>query len=133
VSVLYTTTGRGTGKAYVPRQLVVTLTTAGPVNTHPGLTYEVEATTDTCGDVTFTFEPGTAYGEVFGRNGWAEWGTCTSPATDSSVELLTVKVDGDEVVWSFGLRSTPLEVGTELTDFRHGSTRRTPPCRSRRA
>lgn len=118
VSVLYTTAGRGTGKAYVPRQLVVTLTLAGPVATNPGLTYEVEATTDTCGDVAFTFEPGTPYSEVVGVNGWADWGTCTSSSGDGGVELITAIVKGDSVVWTFGLRSTPLELGTEFTEFR---------------
>lgn len=118
VSVLYTTAGRGSGKTYVPRQLVVTLTLAGPVATNAGLTFEVEATTDTCDDVTFTFEPGTPYGDVVGVNGWADWGSCTTAAADGGVELITANVKGDSIVWTFSLKSTPLELGTELTDFR---------------
>lgn len=116
VSVLYTTEGKGTGKAYAPKKLVVTLTLAGQVVTDPGFTYEVEATTDTCGDVAFTFEPGTPYEGVTGRNGWALWGSCK--VADSSYELLTVKADGSTVIWTFNLKATPLEIGTVFEDFR---------------
>lgn len=116
VSVLYTTEGNGSGKAYVPKKLVVTLTLAGEVVTDPGYTYEVEAMTDTCGDVAFTFEPGTPYEDVTGLNGWAVWGSCT--VGDSSYELLTVKTKGSTVIWTFNLKATPLEIGTVLEDFR---------------
>lgn len=115
-SVLYTTAGTGSGKAYVPKKLVVTLTMAGPVSSEPGLTYEVEAATDSCGDVTFTLEPGTPYGEVTGLNGWADWGDCT--VGDSNVELLTAKIAESTVTWTFGVKATPLKVGTVFTDFR---------------
>lgn len=117
VSVLYTTAGRGAGKAYVPRQLVVTLTLAGPVVEDPGLTYEVEAVTDTCGEVTFTVEPGTVYGQALGLNGWADWGDCTV-GDDSSVELLTAKIQDRTVTWTFGIKATPLRIGTVFRDFR---------------
>jgi hypothetical protein len=118
VSVLYTTAGPGSGRDYRPKQLAVTMRTAGPVLMQAGLTYEVEATTDTCGDVTFTFEPGTPYERVAGVNGWADWGTCSSAAGDSSVELLPVEVSGNAISWTFGLKSTPLKVGTVFRDFR---------------
>lgn len=68
------------------------MTMAGPVVTTPGFTYEVEASTDTCGSVMFTLEPGTAYQDVTGLNGWAEWGDCT--IGDSNIELLTAAVKG---------------------------------------
>jgi hypothetical protein len=116
VSVLYTTVGKGTGKAYTPRSLVVTMTLAGPVMTEPGLTYEVEAATTTCGDVTFTMEPGTPYESLTGLNGWVDWGTCT--VGDSNVELLTVKVKDSTIVWTYGIKASPLELGTVFSDFR---------------
>lgn len=116
VSVLYTTEGTGKGKSYTPKKLVVTLTLAGPAVTDPGFTYEVEASTDTCGDVAFTFEPGTPYEGVTGRNGWAVWGDCT--VGDGAYELLTVKTKGDSVIWTFSLKATPLEIGTVFEDFR---------------
>lgn len=116
VSVLWTTAGKGSGKSYSPKSLVVTMTLAGPPSTDPGVTYEVEATTDTCGDVMFTMEPGTPYESVTGLNGWADWGDCT--VGDSSVELLTVKTKGSSIIWTYGLKASPLELKTVFSDFR---------------
>jgi hypothetical protein len=116
VSVLYTTSGTGQGKAYKPKELLVTMTLAGPVETTPGLTYEVQGTTNTCGDVTFTYEPGTPYEKVTGLNGWANWGSCTDDS-DSNIALLTVTAEGNKLVWEFGLRATPLKVGTTFSAF----------------
>lgn len=115
-SVLWTTTGKGSGKAYSPKSLVVTMTLDGPVRTDPGVTYEVEAATDTCGDVLFTMEPGTPYESLTGLNGWADWGECV--VGDSSVELLTVKTKGSSIIWTYSIKASPLEVGTVFTDFR---------------
>lgn len=116
VSVQWTTTGKGSGKSYSPKSLVVTMTMAGPVAMEPGLTYEAEAATTTCGDVAFTMEPGTPYEAVTGLNGWVDWGDCV--VGDSGVELLTVKVKGPSIVWTYGLKASPLELSTVFSDFR---------------
>jgi hypothetical protein len=116
VSVLWTTTGKGSGKAYVPKQLVVTLTLAAPPSSVPAFTYEVEATTDTCGDVLFTLEQGTPYQDVTGLNGWAQWGDCVL-ADDSNIELLTAKVSGKTVTWAFSLKAIPVKLGSVFSDF----------------
>jgi len=116
VSVLWTTTGKGTGRAYVPKNLVITMTLDGPVRTEPGLTYEVEAETDSCGDVAFTMEPGTPYESLTGLNGWVDWGLCT--VGDGNVELLTVKVKDKAITWTYGIKASPLEIGTEFSRFR---------------
>ena len=118
VSVLYTTTGTGSGKKYVPKKFIVTMTLAGPAEAGPGLTYEVEAATDRCGDVSFTYEPGTPYGAATGRNGWAEWGNCLATDGTESVELLAATANGNKVSWEFSLKATDLKVGTVFTDFR---------------
>ena len=115
LSVLYTTAGTGTGKAYRPTKVVVTMTLAGPA-AGPGYTYEAQAMTDTCGEVTFTAEPGTPYGSVTGLNGWVEWGDCTV-GDDSDVELITAALKGSTIVWTVGIKASPLEVGTVFTDF----------------
>jgi hypothetical protein len=117
VSATWTTTGSGSGKAYKPKQLVVSLTLAAPPSSTPTFTYEVEATTSTCGDVAFTYEPGTPYESVTGLNGWADWGDCLL-ADDSSIELLTPKVKGSTITWSFSLKASPVKAGAVLTDFR---------------
>jgi hypothetical protein len=122
VSVLYATTGTGTGRRYVPKKLLVTMTMAGDVVTEPGLTYEIQAETVPCGTVTFTAEQGSPYSSVTGVNGWADWGTCTVPGSDgapTSVELLPVEVSGKTLQWKFSLKLIPkeLKVGTTFTDF----------------
>lgn len=117
VSTLFTTAGTGSGKRYQPKQLFVTLTMAGPVATNPGLTYEVAAKTSTCGDVEFTFEPGTPYEKITGLNGWASWGSCTNQDGDGAIELLTVTVNGNKIIWEFGLKAISLKVGAVLTGF----------------
>jgi hypothetical protein len=116
-SVLFTTAGKGSGKSYVPKAFSVTMTLAGPVMAGPGLTYEVDANTNTCGLISFTYEPGTAYGRALGLNGWADWGTCTNTAGDGSIELLSPEVDGNKITWTFGLKSTGLKVGTVFNEF----------------
>lgn len=122
VSVLYSTTGTGKGRAYVPKKLVVTMTMAGDVITHPGLTYEVSALTTTCETVTFSAQQGSPYTTVTGLNGWAEWGSCDKPGTDgepSGVELLTAAVKGNTITWSMPIKMLPkgMTLGTVFSDF----------------
>ncbi|HEX8004093.1 MAG TPA: hypothetical protein VF519_15500 [Mycobacteriales bacterium] len=117
VSVTYATTGVGSGRRYVPKKLVVTMTMAGDVITQPGLTYEVEAMTSACDLVTFSAQQGSPYSSVTGVNGWAEWGSCAGAGGD--IELITVKAAGNTLTWSFPLKMIPkdLTVGTTFSDF----------------
>ena len=85
VSVLFSTAGLGTGRAYRPKQFKVTMKTAGPVLKQAGLTYEVEAKSSTCGDITFTFEPGSPYASALGVSGWAMWGSCPGSDGESTI------------------------------------------------
>lgn len=121
VSVTYATTGTGSGRAYVPKKFTVTMVLAGDVITQPGLTYEIDALTDNCGEVTFSAQNGSPYSQITGVNGWADWGSCTKPGTDgpSALELIPVAVKGNTLVWSFPMKSLPenLERGTLFSDF----------------
>ena len=121
VSVTYSTTGTGSGRSYVPKKLVVTLTTAGDVLTNPGITYEVGAMTTSCDLVTFSAQQGTPYSSVVGVNGWAEWGGCDVPGSDgpTNVQLVTVVAKGNTLTWSFPIKMLPkgLKVGTVFSDF----------------
>lgn len=117
-SVLFTTSGKGTGRSYVPKSFSVTLTLAGPPMSGPGLTYEVHATTSKCGDIGFTYEPGTPYERITGLNGWADWGTCDNQAGDSNIELLTVQTSGSKVIWEFGFKAIGLTVGTVFSNMK---------------
>jgi hypothetical protein len=118
VSVLFTTAGKGSGKGYVPKTFSVTMTLAGPALSGPGLTYEVHATTTTCGDIAFTYEPGTAYEKATGLSGWADWGSCDNQAGDGSIELLTVETAGNKVVWEFGYKAIGLKAGAVLSNMK---------------
>jgi hypothetical protein len=118
VSVLFTTSGKGSGKSYVPKGFSVTMTLAGPALSGPGYTYEVHATTNTCGDIDFTYEPGTPYENVTGANGWAEWGSCDNQAGDGNIELLTVETSGNKVIWEFGFKAIGLKVGTVFSNMK---------------
>jgi hypothetical protein len=117
VSVLFTTSGTGSGKGYVPKAFSVTMTLAGPVEAGPGLTYEVDATTSTCGDLSFTYEPGTPYEKAIGPSGWAQWGSCTNTTGDGGIELLSPTVAGNKITWEFGLRSIGLKPGAVFKNF----------------
>jgi hypothetical protein len=117
-SVLFTTSGKGSGKSYLPKGFSVTLTLAGPPLAGPGLTYEVHATTNKCGEIGFTYEPGTPYENVTGLNGWADWGSCDNQAGDGNIELLTVQVAGNKVIWEFGYKAIDLKVGTVFSDMK---------------
>jgi hypothetical protein len=118
VSVTYATTGVGSGRRYVPKKLVVTMTMAGDVVTTPGLTYEVQADTAPCGPVTFSAQQGSPYSQLFGVNGWTDFGSCND-ATGSNVELVTVDVSGKTLTWKVSLKALPkeLKVGTVLSAF----------------
>ncbi len=112
VSGLFTTTGQGKGKSYKPTKFVVSLTLAAPPSAGPGVTYEIGASTSTCGDVLFTYEPGTPYSAVVGVNGWADWGDC------GDAVLLTPKVAGSTITWSFGMKQIAgMKVGTVFSGF----------------
>ena len=121
VSVLWSTTGTGSGRRYVPKKLVLTMTLAGDVLTNPGITYEASAVTTTCETVTFSAQQGTPYSAVVGVNGWAEWGSCSKPTSDgdSNVELLTVAVKGNTLTWTMPIKMLPkgLTLGTVFSDF----------------
>jgi hypothetical protein len=118
VSVLMTTTGKGKGKSYRPKGFTVTMTLAGAAQSGPGYTYEVHATTNTCGDIAFTYEPGTPYQTITGLNGWADWGSCDNQAGDGTIELLTVTAEGNKLVWEFGFKAIGLKVGTVFSNMK---------------
>ncbi len=118
VSVTWSTTGTGSGRKYVPKKLVVTMTLAGPAISQPGLTYETQAETGPCGTVTFTAEQGSPYSTAFGVNGWADFGSCND-SEGSNVELLTIATKGNDIIWTWSIKQLPkeLKLGTAFTNF----------------
>lgn len=106
-SVLFRTVGPAKS-----RTLFVTMTMGGNVvQEAPVLNYEVDAHVS-CGDVSFSFSPGTPYEAVTSLNGWV-----TSSCGGDSLELVTVTVQGSTITWELPLDSTVFKKGTAFTDF----------------
>ena len=94
------------------RVLKVTMTLGGDVMKQAAVfNYEVDARV-TCGDVSFSFSPGTPYETVTHLNGWV-----TSSCGGDSQDLVTVAVDGQTITWELALDPTVFKKGTAFTDF----------------
>jgi hypothetical protein len=106
-SVLFEAKGRGASKA-----LVVTMSTWSPVMQDLAtFNYEVDAKAP-CGDVSFSFSPGTPYQSVTGLNGWVST-SCGAGLSD----LVSVQVKGTEITWVLSLDPKAFEKGMPFTDF----------------
>ena len=110
VSVLYATTGTGSGKGYQPKKLVVTLTLAGPPSTTGVVTYRVVADTDGCGLIDLRWAPGNATGTVIGDT-YAKFGSCAEAI------FFFPKVQGSVVTFEVGLKVAGIDRGTVFSDF----------------
>ena len=110
VSVLYSTSGTGTGKGYLPKKLIVTLTLAGPPSTAGVVTYRVIADTDGCGLIDFRGAPGNATGTVIGDT-YARFGSCAEAI------FFFPKVQGSVVTFEVGLKVAGIDRGTVFSDF----------------
>ena len=118
VLVKYETTGAGAGRRYVPKNLVVTVTAAGPIVRAAGVTYVMTAETSTCGELKLQYSDGTAKAVATGfpATAFAECGT------DASASVLdpVAKVNGATLTLTLPLAALPPELvrGTKLTEFR---------------
>lgn len=110
VSVDFKTTGVGTGKAYLPKKLVVTLTLAAAPQTQGAFSYNVDADTDSCGRLSVKYAPGNAIGGVIGDT-YATFGSCAEGV------FFPAKVKGSVVTFDFALKSIGLDRGTEFSAF----------------
>jgi len=110
LSVEYKTSGLGSGKAYVPKKLIVTLTLAGPPRTEGLVAYTMRAETDTCGRFIVKYTPGTAVSGLIGDT-YATFGSCAEGM------FFPAKVKGSVVTFEFGLKATGIDRGTEVSDF----------------
>ncbi len=121
LSVTYSTLGKGKGKAYVPSTLVASMTlSAAPVK-QAGVGYEVAAQVEGCGDVVFSYTPGTVASAVLGEALlFLGCGGAADP-TGSDSQILTPKFDitGSTLTWSMALKALPKQVraGAVLTQL----------------
>lgn len=111
--ITLTTTGTTAGKAYTPKQLVVSLALAEPPSTQSGATYGVDVDLAGCGYAQFSYTPGAALGEgsIFTE--------CGSPAdeTGSTATLYqqAPKVKDNVITWTISVRTTGFKPGTSVT------------------
>jgi hypothetical protein len=122
--VTWTTAGTGTGKKYVVKSLVLTLTLAAPPTTDGTTLYGVDANLTGCGDFYVNYMPGANLGDTFN---WADCGGDGSDPTGGSGTSFEAvpEVKGNSIVWTLPIKSLPGEVkaGTSfsglnaLTDF----------------
>ncbi|HVE64398.1 MAG TPA: hypothetical protein VNB94_11435 [Mycobacteriales bacterium] len=121
LSVSYSTLGKGTGKRYVPATLVASMTlSAAPVK-QAGVGYIVAAQVEGCGDVTFSYTPGTVASGILGEALlFVGCGGATDP-TGSDSQILTPKfaITGSTLTWSMALKALPKAVraGAVLTEM----------------
>jgi hypothetical protein len=106
-SVTFRSTGSGRTRA-----LVVTMTMSSPVMPEvPVFTYEVRATTSSCGALELTHEPGTPYEAVTGLNGWSSLERC-----GGTQDLLTAHADGFDIRWTIPIPAA-MKRGTVFSGF----------------
>jgi len=119
--VEYRTTGTGSGRRYVPRNLVLTVTAAGPIVRMPGVTYVMIAQTSTCGELKLQYSDGTAKALATGQPATV-FAECGVDATSSVLDA-AAKVSGSKLELTLPLSTVPPELvaGTKLTEFQ-GST-----------
>lgn len=110
VSVQYSTAGTGSGKAYVPKKLIVALTLAGPPDTRGAISYNLRAETDSCGVFRIKYAPGNVVGGLIGDT-YATFGSCAEGV------FFPAKVKGSVVSFEFALKTIKIDRGTEFSAF----------------
>lgn len=130
VSAVWSTTGQTTvtkfrGKkkvTYEPKKLVVTLNLAGAPGDAP-FSYEAAAEVAGCGQVRFTYTPGTVYSQIVSDSMlWYDCGE-VDPTTGDTLTLVpdvTIKVGAKSLTWEYPIKAFPKSVraGSVFTDFR---------------
>jgi hypothetical protein len=121
--VTWTTAGTGTGKKYVAKSLVLTLTLAAPPTADGTTLYAVDGTLAGCGDFYVNYMPGASLGDTFN---YADCGGDPSDPTGSGTSFeASPEVKGNSIIWTLPLKSLPgnVKVGSSfsglnaLTDF----------------
>jgi hypothetical protein len=108
-SVTWTTVGKGKGKKYTPKSLVVTLTLAAPPTSDGMVMYGVDSQLAGCGELYLQYMPGAKLLDSFD---YADCGGDPSdPTTNGGSSFDGVPdVVGNSIVWTLPLKSLPGEV-----------------------
>lgn len=113
--VTWTTAGTGSGRKYVVKSLVLTLTLAAPPTTDGTTLYGVDGNLGGCGDFYVNYMPGAQLGETFN---YADCGGDPSSATGGGTSFdATPEVKGNSIVWTLPIKSLPgdVKVGSTFT------------------
>ena len=107
-SVTFSTVGTGTGRKYVPKALVLTLTLAAPPTSDGSTMYGIDANLAGCGDFYVQYMPGARVTDSFD---YANCGGGSVDPTSSGSSFEGVpEVKGNSVVWTLPFKSLPAEV-----------------------
>jgi hypothetical protein len=108
---------------YTPKKLVATLNLAAAPTANPPLAYEVSADVAGCGEVRFTYTPGTAFGSVLGDS--SLWLDCGSEPDETGSTLTLIpgietKLGPKSIAWTVSIKTLPKEVrvGSKWAGFR---------------
>jgi hypothetical protein len=107
--VTWTTAGKGKGKKYAPKSLVITLTLAAPPTTDGSTVYGVDSQLPGCGEVYFQYMPGARLLDSFN---YADCGGDPSDPTSgggSSFDSVP-DIQGNSIVWTVPFKAMPAEV-----------------------
>ena len=108
---------------YTPTKLVVTTNLAAAPTANPPMSYEMSAEVDGCGEVRFTWTPGTVFSELIGDSSlWVDCGEA-DPTTGDTLLLIPnvdMKIGAKSVTWTISLKMLPKNVraGSRWSDFR---------------
>jgi hypothetical protein len=105
--VRFTTSGTGTGKKYVAKNLVVQLTLAGAPDSNGTTIYEVDAQLAGCGVFTMSYSPGASLIE---SSGFAECGGDGTPTGSGTLFDALPEVTGSTMTWTLPLKGLPGDV-----------------------
>jgi hypothetical protein len=107
--VTFTTTGTGSGKSYAPKNLVITLSLAGPPTTDGTTIYQVGADLAGCGDFYVSIVPGSPVLDPS-----FNYADCGSPADELGSEGTAFDavpdIAGNNIVWTLPMKSLPAPV-----------------------
>lgn len=110
--VSFATTGKGIGKKYAPKYLVVELTLSGPPSSTGTTLYEVDTELTGCGSFSMSYSPGA---KLIESSGYASCGGDGSPTGSGTLFDALPEVKGSTLIWTFALKALPGNV-------RRGST-----------
>lgn len=102
--VSFATTGKGVGKRYAPKYLVVELTLSGPPSRSGTTIYEVDADLTGCGSFSMSYSPGA---KLIESSGFAGCGGDGSPTGDGTLFDALPEVKGSTLIWTFALKALP--------------------------